>query len=195
MDIRNFLLVMQWKVHALNAVSLAQRLGRAARDAALKAIFIIFAEGKYIEDKGAEGQKKRGSDDTVVPGQPSRKARRAESGRRINTDKENRPESTPSNVDQTQPETSIASTPQQDIDTLMRERAIAYTAFYRELSAPTRGGQGTKNRGTGPDAIVRDVINAPYNGIRCRRRPLNVFYENEGLISKCIYICCFLILT
>lgn len=58
MDIRNFLLVMQWKVHALNAVSLAQRLGRAARDAALKAIFIIFAEGKYIEDKGAEGQKK-----------------------------------------------------------------------------------------------------------------------------------------
>lgn len=119
MDIRDFTFVMQWKVHALNAVSMAQRLGRAARDAALKATFIVFAEGKYIDDKGTGSQKKRAADVTDVPGQPCRKARRAEPERRIDVDQENRPQSAPSSLYRAHPEASIASTPQQDPDTLM----------------------------------------------------------------------------
>lgn len=49
MDIPDFHTVVQWRAENLTMCSLMQRLGRAGRDPAIQATFILFAESKYFD--------------------------------------------------------------------------------------------------------------------------------------------------
>lgn len=168
MDISDFLFVGQWKVSGLTMSALLQRLGRAARNLLLKAIFALFVEPKHFDREQLKLSRKRSADTQArpiqhpcSPGQPCNRS----------TDVTTEASSSRALITSSRPPT---------LAELKKVRKAVYAEHYKTQSSLTRRSAKSK----APDELdpaIDDLVNAPERGFGCRRVPPNITFDNDEL--------------
>lgn len=164
MDISNFLFVGQWKVSGLTMSTLLQRLGRAARDLLLHAIFALFVESKHFDHERSKISQKRPADTQAALVQHPCSPSQPHNGSSTNTAG---PSSSRALITLNRPRTFTE---------LKRERKAAYAEHYRSSQIPTTRRSAKSKPVDELDPAVDDLVNSRFG---CCRIPCIISFDND----------------
>lgn len=182
MDIRDFEIIVQFRVHKLTMCALVQRLGRGARDPNLEAVFLLLVEPKYFERNRKASSKraeKRRAEPSTSIDQP-RKRRRLAGFEQIYPDSESQ-EPRVEIIGETESQVPPGARQTQSLEELLQQRRRAYASFH--VSQMSSKGKKTFEAPSTADLEppIYDIVNADEVGIDCRRIPINIEFENDKL--------------
>lgn len=178
-DIPDIDLVVQWRA-TCNIATLWQRFGRAARDPELEGKALFLVEPKYFDDEKAKKEarrdkraanlrKRKASQPT---GTTSSKRRRVEGGAVIHSTSTRVP--VPAAADREPSESGSDS--DEDDDDLYAERR----RLYQQETVPTTASRRDKQqKAKEMEPAMNDMINPGSAGLDCRRKPINICFEND----------------
>lgn len=176
MDISDFVFVGQWRVHRLNLCSMDQRLGRAARNPNILAVFVLFVEKTYFI-KNQRGYNKKTAAKRVSGANGDRPRKRSRLEELVASIDRTVDEET--EIESVLAQTGTGSTLVGSLSELIASRR----KLYNEYQLAIRNG-GLKAGDKGFDPALFDLINAPEVGFTCRRQPRDIYFEEDILIGE-----------
>lgn len=180
MDIRDFEIIVQFKIRGLTMSTLEQQLGRGARDDDLEAVFMIFVEPKYlIRNQRAAVEKTAQKRALESSSDGSRKRPRLAGSEQIYPMSGTPDNETDTTVDKSGP--TNASNQVKSLEDLIQDRRSAYIAFHVS-QMKTDGIRRTAHLASDElEPAVHDLVNAEEIGMDCRRVPMNIESKNDKL--------------
>ena len=168
MDIPDFELVVQYRVHKLTMCSLLQRMGRGAHDPSRKAVFIILAESKFfIRNQKDDAHKKRPHSNAQAKTQNKRQRTRLCS--------EIAPEGRGSDGQSNLLHTVMS------FDEFLESRQRAYILYQQTHNSASETANVEPMGPEDLDPALSDLINADIIGLSCRRIPITLVFRNNAL--------------
>lgn len=172
MDISDFLFVGQWKVSGLTMSALLQRLGRAARNLLLKAIFALFVEPKHFDRERLKLSRKRSADTQAQPIQhPCSPSQPSETPLASRSNASDHSEGSDAHLHLTTLPVQLRS-----LDKVKGDRNAVYAEFYRKGAAAVKSKPSNEL-----EPPIDGIATAEDRGLDCRRIPGDISFENSKL--------------
>lgn len=144
--------------------TLLQRLGRAARDLLLNAIFALFVESKHFDRERSKVSQKRSADTRATPVQHPCSLSQPPNGPSTNT------------AGASSSRALITFNQPQTFTELKKERKAAYAEHYRSNQNPTTRRSAKSKPVDELDPAVDDLVNSRFG---CRRIPCLISFDND----------------